>query len=286
MSFSSLALVRYEGSPQVPYLIYGHVTWNGAPLSLARLKITNEDTGFTKDITTDGSGYWQETAGNWLTIASGRPPTQYGDVIRVTATDGCGAADVCTRIFNAYYDGYKDFAVVDLSLSGELVCPPASCPSCSGGTCDGSGTCYCPDDDCPTCDECDERECPEPEVCPAVEECPVVEDIECPEDECSDSPTALIAIIVGILSAAGGAGAFFGLFNNKIFTSPRTGMKTYRGQDGELKIHHKHPGTTGYHCTTISHRAPETHPKGKVDVANHYFKNDKGLWEYSIKKVA
>lgn len=71
----------------------------------------------------------------------------------------------------------------------------------------------------------------------------------------------------------------FKLGNDKIFTGVRTGMKTYRGRNGELKIHHKHPGTRGYHSPNISHRAPETHPKGMIDVSGHYKKVD-GEWRY------
>ncbi len=125
---------------------------------------------------------------------------------------------------------------------------------------------------------CTEEECVAT-VCPPVVDCPTCPIIDCPEVP-EDEGDLAARLITGVLSALGGAGIFFKLFNNKIFTSSNTGMKTYRGRDGTLKIHHKHPGTRGYHNPDTSHRAPETHPKGAVDVANHYQKNSKGDWEY------
>ncbi len=136
-------------------------------------------------------------------------------------------------------------------------------------------------EECPEVTDCKDTVC-EPKACTPVPCSPVpctpVED--CPEQDCPEDGDLVGRIITGILSALGGAGIFFKLFNSKIFTSSNTGMKTYRGRDGDLKLHHKHPGTRGYHDPDISHRSPETHPKGAVDVANHYQKNSKGEWEY------
>ncbi|KKN53827.1 hypothetical protein LCGC14_0598530 [marine sediment metagenome] len=135
--------------------------------------------------------------------------------------------------------------------------------------------------ECPACteEECIDTVCPSPAVCKT---CPDIIPTECPpEKTCPPVTNNLAAIIItGILSMGGGAAIFFKLFNNKIFTSSRTGIKSYRGRDGTLKILHKHPGTTGYHDPQISHRAPETHPKGMIDVKEGYVKNEKGEWEY------
>ncbi len=132
---------------------------------------------------------------------------------------------------------------------------------------------------CDECTECTEEDgnatvC-EPKPCTSVP-CTAV---SC-SDDCPEESDLAGRLITGILSALAGAGVFFKLFNSKIFTSSNTGMKTYRGRDGDLKLHHKHPGTKGYHDPDVSHRAPETHPKGMVDVATHYQKNSKGEWEY------
>ena len=137
------------------------------------------------------------------------------------------------------------------------------------------------DSTCPECVACREDgcvACPAEKVCPTVD-CPACPTTTCPECPEGDSNSAAI-IITGILGVLGGAGIFFKLFNNKIFTGKNTGLKTYRGRDGELKILHKHPGTTGYHNPQISHRGKEAHPKGMLDVANGYSKDEKGEWEY------
>lgn len=133
---------------------------------------------------------------------------------------------------------------------------------------------------CPITSECTEEECVAT-VCPTYKEpvCPVQK--VCEETTCPGTSNNLAAIIItGILGLAGGLGIFFKLFNNKIFLSSNTGLKTYRGRDGTLKIYHKHPGTTGYHNPQTSHRAPEKHPRGMIDVKDGYVKNAKGLWEY------
>ncbi len=292
------ALVQYTGSPGLPYIIYGHVEWNDQPLSSARLEITNAGTGYTKQIVTNGDGYWQTDAQNWLTSFSGRPPVMFGDSISVEVTDGCGVGDTCKITFSAYSDSYKDYGVVDLSVTGNMICPPLSCPSCGGGgggSCSGGGG-YLREveADCPACIT---DTCPPKEVCPAENSCPpretcLIATMEecstmypgkpCPETDSSGNPI-WVTILVAILGAGGGAGIYFKLFNGVIFTSSNTGVKKYRGRDGELKIHHKHPGTRGYHDTEVMHRKPETHPKGMIDCSKHYVKNADGEWEYQDK---
>ncbi len=156
--------------------------------------------------------------------------------------------------------------IKEVTVEVDKKCPSLSCPDY---------TCA----ECPTVPVSTQLVCPDKEGTDTISgECPDGTVCDCPE---SGSNTLWVSILVGILSAGGGVGIFFKLFNNKIFTGKGTGVKTYRGRDGELKIHHKHPGTRGYHDTNINHKAPETHPKGKTDCSKHYFKNEKGLWEYS-----
>ncbi|KKM81145.1 hypothetical protein LCGC14_1332750 [marine sediment metagenome] len=133
------------------------------------------------------------------------------------------------------------------------------------------------DDTVCTEEECQETVCnpipcpPEPEPCK-----------DCPEEKTCPPVTNDLAgrIITGILSLGGGLAIYFKLFNNKILLSGNTGLKTYRGRDGTLKIYHKHPGTRGYHNPQTSHRDPEKHPRGMIDVKNGYQKNSMGEWEY------
>lgn len=179
--------------------------------------------------------------------------------------------------------------------------PETSCPPCGGGG--GGCSCTYTESKCRDlypCEECEAQSCP---ICPSTD-CPDCVDIVCPTcddckdihdkcpdeirkecltgDYCPDCPSDSWAseIIAGILGLAGGLGIYFKIFNKKIFTGGNTGIKTYRGKDGELKLLHKHPGTKGYHDPNISHRTPETHPKGMIDCSKHYFKNKKGEWEY------
>ena len=109
---------------------------------------------------------------------------------------------------------------------------------------------------CKTCEEQEEKTCP-----------PVTNDL-------------MARLLSGIAGLAGGLAIWFKLFNKKIFLSGNTGLKTYRGRDGTLKILHKHPGTTGYHNPQTSHRSPEKHPRGMLDVKDGYQKNSSGEWEY------
>ena len=126
---------------------------------------------------------------------------------------------------------------------------------------------------------CTEEECKETvwDTTP----CETCELTPCEEKTCPPVTGDLAGrIITGILSLAGGIGIFFKIFNNKILLSGNTGLKTYRGRDGTLKIYHKHPGTRGYHNPETSHRDPEKHPRGMIDVKDGYQKNSSGEWEY------
>ena len=176
--------------------------------------------------------------------------------------------------------------IISLASAPAPSCTPTVCPStsCSSG---GSGSYAIP----VTQEACDEKFTVVPVVCPVktctAEEC---EEVTCPaekvcvetvcqNEDCDDSTG--IAWLTLILGAAGGAGILFGLFNKKVITGMRTGIKIYRGNDGTLKFHHKHPGTSGYHDTNVKHRSPETHPPGEMDVAEGYKKNASGDWEYT-----
>jgi len=230
MTIGVSALVQYTGAPQLPYLVYGFVNWQGQNLAGARLEITNKNTGFSKLISTDGNGYYQLETGNWLTSDAGRAPVvKYiagvyeGDVISIRATDGCGVGDVCEKTFNAGSTGHEDYAVIDLSLSGILTCPPVSCPDCSCGG--GSSSVYykCTQEEaeemitCPACDCvdntpyhncnscCTEEECVDV-ICPTCPPEKVCDDCavcnECPE--CYEPKTVfealkyLLALILGL----------------------------------------------------------------------------------------
>lgn len=138
MLFSVSAFVKYSGAPSVPYIIYGHVDWQSQALGGARVQITNQNIGYSTIIITNIDGYWQEEGGNFLTTSSARPPIMFGDVIKVKSLDGCGTNDVCEKSFSAFSDGFRDYAMVDLSISGVLVVTPP--PSGGGGG--GGGSAY------------------------------------------------------------------------------------------------------------------------------------------------
>jgi hypothetical protein len=151
-------------------------------------------------------------------------------------------------------------------------------------------------DVCPVCDVCqtcptdttpykDCNSCCPTVVCPDIPVCPECPDVVCPAaEECPEEGADIVGtLFAGIIGLAGGLAVFVKLFNNKIFTGVRTGMKVYRGLDGNIKVYHKHPGTRGYHNPETSHRGSEAHPKGMIDVANGYHKVD-GEWVYGGDK--
>ena len=214
MSMSVSALVSYTGVPILPYLVYGDVEWNDQMLSGTRLELTNQNTGFTKTITTDSNGYWQEDAGNWKTVSSNRPPIMYGDVISIKALDGCGTGDICTKTFTAYGTNYENSAIINIELTGTLVCAPLSCPACSSCNCNGgSGVIYkatqelCDKDyPCEVTEKiiykylpCNEKPCTdvicEDKVCDDCEVCSIIEGEE------SNNGGILINISIAILFA-------------------------------------------------------------------------------------
>ncbi len=143
MMASVSALVRYTGSPQLPYLIFGTVEVNGNPGNNVQLTILNQGTGFTKTVTANADGYWQEDVGNWFTSFAGRPPVQFGDNIVITAVTGCGTGDTCVKSFLAFTPGYGDWAKIDFKLTGTIPTPPPPPPPpptpSSGGNGGSSG---------------------------------------------------------------------------------------------------------------------------------------------------
>ena len=294
-------LVQYTGSPGLPYIIYGHVEWNDQPLSSARLEITNAGTGMVLNIVTNGDGYWQVDAQNWLTSFSGRPPIMFGDSISVEVTDGCGVGDTCKVTFSAYSDSYKDYGIVDLSITGNMICPPLSCPSCGGGgggggSCSGSGG-YLREveSDCPACitDTCPPKEvCPE-NSCPPRETCLIATMEECstmyPSDDCPVVPEGLTGgqIIVYILTMIGfgGAGIWGGkkLTNNQITNIRGVTYKTVIEKDGDVREEHYHRGLRNTHSIYTTHtEAHERHPKGER--FPRYEKDEAGVYNYIPKQ--
>ena len=295
LATSVSALVPYTGAPSLPYLIYGHVSWNDQLLAGARIEISNQATGYTKQITTDSNGYWQEETGNWLTtLASRHPVLGYiegiydGDTIKIKILDGCGTGDTCEKTFIAYSVGYEEWAEIDFDINGELSCPPINCPSCScgGGSSGGS----CPSYD--LTDACDEIEelcptefnnlcdlttdpCPEPTTCPEEKVCPEPEEPICPV---MPSDNNLAAILSGIFGALiGGSGIYF--YKKREAVVKNVGIKTYVSTDGKVKILHRHPGIRGYHDPDTSHRVVhERHEKGEITPL--YKKGDDGVSRY------
>ncbi len=81
---SASALTDYVGSPVMPYLIYGKVTYDGVGIGGAELTIKNENTLFSKQIVTTNDGYWQEDSSSWKTSSGYRPPIQGDDTITLT----------------------------------------------------------------------------------------------------------------------------------------------------------------------------------------------------------
>ncbi len=238
MAMSVSALVKYEGAPTVPYIVYGQVSWNEQLLSGARLEISNSGTGFVKQITTDNQGYWQEEAPNWLTNSKFRIPVQGDDVITVRVLDGCGTGDTCEKSITVMSIGYESSARIDFDITGELSCPPINCPSCSCGGGGSSGG-NCPDVTC-TEEECveivcpKETICPEPVTCPEEKVCPDVEEPICPPPE--DDFSGAIAVIFAIILSIGG------------------GIKIYRNRAGGVTFLHRHRGILGYHNPETQHR--------------------------------
>jgi len=287
LSFSASALVRYEGAPGVPYLIYGHVEWNEQLLSNARLEITNVNTGYIQNLITNSNGYWQQEPSNWLTTSAGRPPVMFGDVIKVKVTDGCGTGDICEKTFEAFTGSYKDWAVVDLSITGTLSCPSISCPSCSGGGGSSGGGCgtYCTESLCEDQYPCATTSCPEPVVCPESTDnvicvddlikCPSVEDKECIVPEEGDLLYLFLTTLFGAI--VGGTGAYY--FKKREAVVKNVGIKTYVSSKGTIKILHRHPGIKGYHNPDTLHRVTyEKHPKGEI--APLYEKDENGIYVY------
>lgn len=272
MAIGASALVQYTGAPQLPYLIFGKVTWNDQLLAGTKLQITNTNTGFTETLVTDNNGYWQGEAGNWFTNDVNRPPLMYGDTIKIKALDGCGTADTCEKSFTAMtgtQGAYKDWAVIDFSLTGVLVCPPVSCPSCGGG---GGGGCYIPPQNC-TQKDCEKIVCPIPIVCPpekvcdvcpienqsTIEECPT-----CPES----SPLGMV--IAAIIAFVAGGGVIYVTFgkSNKVKVIKK---------DGKDIVYHQHPTISGYHSPDTIHK---TEPHKKGELLPKYEKNSSGVWQY------
>ena len=298
MSVGVSALVPYTGAPQPDYIVFGFVEWNDQLLTGARLRITNENTGYTKTLTTNAEGYWQISAMNWLTNAAGRPPVQYGDTVKIEVLDGCGTQDTCSKTFSAYTGdntyAYKAAARIDFSITGDLSCPPCgSCPStsCGGGgggsSCDytksrcerlypcglGIADCPAPVYTLANCNtkfppkECDEQTpCQDCKLCPEEEVCPT---IPVGGNSIWD---AIATLMIGLA-----VGGYF--IKRKEALSKGVGIKMYQKRDGSEGVYHKHPGIRGYHDPNTNHQdEKERHPKGEL--TPKYGKDADGKWVY------
>ncbi len=147
LASASIATVDYVGSPTMPYLIFGMVTYDGVGVGGASLTIKNENTLFTKTIVTSDDGYWQEDSSSWQTSSGYRPPIQGDDTITVTYGDQ-------TKSFKVFDKGMGGYAVNFEALEA----PPE--PECTT------------DSDCSEGYECIDEECeliPEPEPEPTPE---------------------------------------------------------------------------------------------------------------------
>lgn len=220
--------------PQMPYILYGKVQWNEQLLSGSRLQVTDVNTGYTKQVVTDGSGYWVEQLSEY----------SKNDVIQVKVLDGCGTGDICTKSITVGVAPTQDFAVVDFSITGTLVCPPVSCPSCGGG---GGGGCYINQATKEKCNElfpCATQpiECPPEKVCDICETCspdtvctPEVCQSACPDCPEQNGITGLIAGIAAIILSIGG------------------GIQIYKNRAGGITLLHRHKGYVGYHNADTQH---------------------------------
>jgi len=238
------------GAQSMPTIIDGFIE-NEGPTDGFEVTIECVQTGDTQTVTSEKHGYFQFPMNiNW----------RGGDDFIVT----CEGKSVEV---NDVYPG--DVRNIGFDFTGEGVCP--SCPECPV---------------CEVCDECPKDTTPYAECDSCCETCPEDTTPYNEEDcvnfictDCEDDMNIIWATLFSIIAAAGGATVMFKFGNNKVFTGVRTGMKIYRGRDGNLKIYHKHPGTKGYHNPEITHRKPENHPKGMIDVAKHYQKID-SEWRY------
>ncbi len=229
-------------APQPPYMLFGHVEWNGAALSGSKLDITVN--GIKNTVVTDGAGVWQYSV---LYYAN-------DDVITLHVLDGCGTGDTCTKSVIVGAVGTKDYAQVDFDITGTLSCPPTPCPTCGGGGSGGSSCSqYVCDRDYPT-EECEEVKdypiptytesncnvlfpCEEtlPGVCDEVSPCPVIEESECPESKGLSVLLELIAVFVLFMGG---------------------GLQIYKNRKGGITMLHRHRGILGYHDVNRGHRNP------------------------------
>ena len=162
-----LMALSVTAAPQLPYIMYGKVNWNDQLLTGARLEVTYN--GVATELVTNEQGNWVYQLSEYTD----------GTTVNVRVTDGCGTSDVCQKSVVINSVGNKDFAILDFSITGDLVCPPANCPSCSDG---GSG-----DVDLATEEKCAEKFPCEATVCDTCATCEICEvPKECTATECQD----------------------------------------------------------------------------------------------------
>ena len=106
-----LMAISISATPQLPYILYGHVDWNDQLLSGARLEITHN--GITTQLTTNDGGNWVHQLSSYSS----------GDIVTIKVKDGCGTGDTCQKSINIGSTGNEDYAVIDFSITGNINCP-------------------------------------------------------------------------------------------------------------------------------------------------------------------
>lgn len=234
-----------SAAPQPPFILYGQVNWNDQLLSGSKLDITINS--ITEQTVADGNGVWVHQI---LSYSD-------GDIVTVKVLDGCGIGDTCSKSITIGAIGAIDYSIIDFSITGDLSCPPTSCPSCGGGggsyytesICNRKYPCAdveskeCPipeytQANCNTLFPCDSNPSPDPVICPIPITCP--EEKVC--DTCDESePKGFAGLLAGI--------ALFIL-------SMGGGIQIYRNRKGGITMLHRHRGILGYHNVNRGHRNP------------------------------
>lgn len=280
--FLLMASISFAAAPPAPMPVVFGFSYDGQPIENFQVELNLN--GDIIKRTTNDQGKLMIDVG---TGSPDFPNAKSMNIYQATLKLNCGFS-VCN----------KEYSVVSLDTPYDenfvlAEAPPVTCSPCDyhcGGGGGGGSVYYtcteekcqedypCEDVTCPTCTICEDcEECPAEKVC-TVEEC---EEVICPESTCPDPEEttnigAIIIAIIGSLIVGGAGGAYF--TRNKALTT-RGGIKIYRGNDGEEKTLHKHPGINGYHDPETQHRDPkERHPKGQL--FPQYEKDADGKWVY------
>ena len=235
-----LMMGSVSAAPQLPFIIYGSVDNNGAPLVGANVNV--EHNGISYPFVTNSQGKYVIQLGTYAD----------GETITVRVLDNCASGDICQKSVVIGTAGNTDLSVVDFAVTGDSTsgtCPTTTCAPCDcSSSSSSSGSCYIPtptEEKCtelypcsnkvlyvPTMEECKEV-CPAEKVCEEPKVCEVcVEPEPCEEKDVS----WLISTIAAIILVMGG------------------GVKIYRNRAGGVTILHRHKGILGYHNPDTQHR--------------------------------